>query len=98
MITRAFAYLCAAAVIIAGGGAGSSQVTSKNRILRPVDAAQFASVRGTAHPMARVQFTRGRTETSRAVTAAISFRLSLTKLPTWDPFSLKRQDQTSPNY
>ncbi len=98
MKTRAFAYVCAAAVLISGGGTGSSQVTSRNRILRPVDAAQVASVRGTAHPMARAQFDRGRTDTTKALSASLTFRLSATQQADMDLLLRQQQDRTSPNY
>jgi len=98
MKTRAFAYVCATALFISGGGAGSSQVTSRNRILRPVDAAQFAPILGTAHPMARAQFDRGRTETTRAVSASLTFRLSPAQQADMDLLLRQQQDRTSPNY
>lgn len=98
MKTRAFAYVCATALFISAGGAGSSQVTSRNRILRPVDAAQFAPIRGTAHPMARAQFDRGRTETTRAVSASLTFRLSPAQQADMDLLLRQQQDRTSPNY
>jgi subtilase family serine protease len=98
MKTRAFAYVCATALFISGDGAGSSQVTSRNRILRPVDAAQFAPILGTAHPMARAQFDRGRTDTTKAVSASLTFRLSPAQQADMDLLLRQQQDRTSPNY
>src|SRR6185437_4308764 len=98
MKTRAFACVCATALFISAGGAGSSQVTSRNRILRPVDAAQFAPILGTAHPMARAQFDRGRTDTTKAVSASLTFRLSPAQQADMDLLLRQQQDRTSPNY
>jgi len=98
MKTRAFAYVCAAAVLISGRGTGSSQVTSMNRILRPVDAAQVASVRGTIHPMARAQFDRGRTDTTKALSASLTFRLSAAQQADMDLLLRQQQDRASPNF
>jgi subtilase family serine protease len=98
MNTKALAYVCATAVMIAGGGAGTSQVTSRNRILRPVDAAQLAPVRGTAHPMARAQFDRGRTDTTKILSASLTFRLSPAQQADMDLLLRQQQDRTSPNF
>jgi hypothetical protein len=39
---------------------GSTRSTSKDRILYAVDSSRIAAVKGTAHPLARPQFDRGR--------------------------------------
>ena len=98
MNTKALGYVCATLLLITGGGTGTSQVTSRNRILRPVDAAQVAWVRGTAHPMARPQFDRGRTDTTKALSATLSFRLSSAQQSDMDLLLHEQQDRTSPNY
>ncbi|PYV51155.1 MAG: hypothetical protein DMG92_05300, partial [Acidobacteria bacterium] len=47
---------------------GSTQNTSKDRILYAVDSARVAPVKGTAHPMARQQFNKGRISPQRQLT------------------------------
>ena len=98
MKKRAVAYACVTALLITAGGTGTSQVSSRNRIMRAVDASQPAAVRGTAHPMARAQFDRGRTDTTKALIATLTFRLSLAQQADMDLLLQQQQDRTSPNY
>ena len=98
MKKRAVAYACVTALLITAGGTGTSQVSSRNRIMRAVDASQPAAVRGTAHPMARVQFDRGRTDTGKTLSASLSFRLSPAQQADMDLLLQQQQDRTSPNY
>ena len=48
--------------------------------------------------MARAQFDRGRTETTRAVSASLTFRLSPAQQADMDLLLRQQQDRTSPNY
>jgi subtilase family serine protease len=98
MKIRAIAYACATALLITSGSTGSSQVSSRNRIMRPVDASELALARGTVHPMARAQFDRGRTDTTKAVSATLTFRLSPMQQADMDLLLQQQQDRTSPNY
>jgi subtilase family serine protease len=98
MRTRAIAYACAIALLVTAGSTGSSQVSSRNRIMRPIDASESAIARGTAHPMARAQFDRGRTDTTKALSATLTFQLSPTEQADMDLLLQQQQDRNSPNY
>jgi subtilase family serine protease len=78
---------------------GSTQVSSRDRISRPVDAAQTALVKGTAHPLARAQFDQGRTDPSQALHGvSLTFRLSPAQQADLDNLLRQQQDPSSPNY
>lgn len=96
-MSRAFSYACAAALLVCGAGAGS-QVSSRNRIQRPVDASQTAFAKGTRHPLARAMFDRGRTDVTKAISATMTFRLSPAQQADMDLLLKQQQDRTSPNY
>ena len=91
-----FAFALSAVLAIAGPG--STQVAPHNRILQAVDATQVAVVRGTAHPLARPQFDKGRTDPSRTISGAITFRLSASQQADLDQLLREQQDPKSSNY
>jgi subtilase family serine protease len=80
------------------GGYGSSAPIPRDRILAPVDATQVARVLGTAHPRARAQYDQGRTDTTRTISGAITFRLSAAQQSELDQLLRDQQDPKSPNY
>ena len=98
MKMRAFNYASVVALLITNGGSGASQLASRSRILRPVDSTEIATIRGTANPRAKAQFERGRTDTTRTISATITFRLSAAQQADMDRLLAEQQDRTSPNY
>jgi len=86
------------AAVFAVSGYGSSAPVTQDRILGPVDATQVARVPGTANPRARVQYDQGRTDTSRMISGAITFRLSAAQQAELDRLLREQQDPKSPNY
>lgn len=80
------------------GGYGSSAPITQDRILGAVDPTQVARLRGTAHPRARAQYDQGRTDPSRMISGAITFRLSATQQADLDQLLREQQDPKSPNY
>jgi subtilase family serine protease len=84
--------------VLSIGGSGDSQVASRDRIVRAVDATQVAALRGSAHPMARPQFDQGRTNPVQMISGAITFRLSAAQQAGLDQLLREQQDRTSPNY
>ncbi len=78
---------------------GSTQNTSRDRILYAVDSARVALVKGTAHPLARLQFERGRVAPDRQMTGvALTFRLSAAQQADLQELLREQQDRLSPNY
>jgi len=98
MKMRSFTYACVIALLISHGGSGTGQMASRNRIMRPVDSADVSLVRGTANPKARAQFERGRTDTTKTISAAITFRLSPAQQADMDRLLAEQQDRNSANY
>lgn len=96
---RMFARVAVVLVALFGfGGLGSSAPVARDRIFGPVDATQVARLRGTAHPRARAQYDQGRTDTSRTIGGAITFRLSAAQQSDLDQLLREQQDPKSPNY
>ncbi len=78
---------------------GDTQPVSRDRILGPIDAAQTAAVRHTAHPMARVQFDQGRLDPAQRLSGvAITFRLSPSQQADLSQLLRDQQDRSSPQY
>jgi len=78
---------------------GSTQNTSKDRILYAVDSARVAPVKGTAHPMARQQFNQGRISPERQLTGvALTFRLPAAQQADLQELLREQQDRSSVNY
>ena len=91
--------LACTALLLIFAAPGSTQVSSRNRISRPVDAAQTAVVKGTAHPLAQAQFDQGRTDPSQALHGvSLTFRLSPPQQADLDNLLRQQQDPSSPNY
>ena len=87
------------ALLLIFAAPGSTQVSSRDRIFRPVDAAQTAVVRGTAHPLAGAQFDQGRTDPSQALHGvSLTFRLSPVQQADLDSLLRQQQDPSSLNY
>lgn len=88
-----------AAVILFLAATGSTQKKSADRILRAIDPTQLAAVRGTAHPLARAQFDRGRVSPERQLgRMALTFRLSQAQQTDLDELLREQQDRSSANY
>ena len=85
-------------VLISAGRSGRSQITSRDRILRAVDATEVATVRGTAHPLARPQFDQGRKDPGDMIHGSITFRLSSAQQADLERLLQDQQDPSSPNY
>jgi subtilase family serine protease len=78
---------------------GSTQSSSKDRILYAVDSSRIAAVRGTAHPLARPQFDRGRLTPERQLSGvALTFRLSPAQQSDLQELLREQQDRSSSNY
>ena len=78
---------------------GGTQPVSRDRILGPVDAAQTAAVKGTAHPLARAQSDQGRTDTTQRLSGvSLVFRLSPAQQSDMNQFLRDQQDHSSPLY
>ncbi len=77
---------------------GGTQPVSRDRI-GPIDAAQTAAVRHSAHPMARAQFDQGRLNPAQRLSGvAITFRLSSAQQADLNQLLLDQQDRSSPQY
>jgi len=99
MFTKAYARLAGAAVLIlAIGSPGTSQMASKDRILRPVDSSQLSVLIGTAHPLARPEFDQGRISSAQPITGAMVFRLSAAQQSDLDRLLTDQQNSSSPHY
>ena len=77
---------------------GSKQNVPRDRIMYAVDSARTAAVRGTAHPMARPQFDRGRVSPEQQLSVALTFRLSPSQQAELQQLLREQQDRSSPNY
>jgi len=78
---------------------GSTQSSSKDRILYAVDSSRTATVKGTAHPLARPQFDRGRLSPERQLSGvALTFRLSAVQQSDLQELLREQQDRSSSNY
>jgi subtilase family serine protease len=77
---------------------GDTQTALRTRIAGPIDDANVAVVRGTAHPLAQARFDRGRTPVDRVIQAAITFRLSAAQQADLNQLLRDQQDRSSPNY
>jgi len=87
------------ALIFLFTASADTQPSSRDRILGPVDTAQTAAVRGTAHPLARPQSDQGRTDTTQRLTGvSLVFRLSPAQQAELNQLLLDQQDPASPNY
>jgi subtilase family serine protease len=99
MRTTSFARLTLAlASILAVGGSGATQIGPQSRILQPIDATQVAAIKGTASPRAQAPFDVGRTDATRTISGAITFRLSAAQQADLDKLLREQQDPSSPNY
>lgn len=98
MRTKAFSWVCAVALLMLLRGSVSSEIAGRDRILGPVDPAQVATVRGTAHPLAQARFDRGRVDPMKAITGVITFRLSSAQQADMNTLLGQQQARTSPNY
>jgi len=95
MIARVVVVLAA---IFGISGSGSSRPVPQDRIPGAVDANQVVRLRGTRHPRAFVQLDDGRTDSTRMVSGAITFRLSPTQQADMDQLLRTQQDPKSANY
>jgi subtilase family serine protease len=78
---------------------GGTQPVSRDRIRGPIDAAQTAAVKGTAHPLARAQSDQGRTDTAQRLSGvSLTFRLSPSQQADLNQLLRDQQDRSSPNY
>src|SRR6266568_7718770 len=97
-MAKARASLACAALLIICIAPGSTQIASRDRILRPVDVADVAGVKGTAHPMARAQYDQGRTAPTRQLNGSLTFRLSPAQQADLNRLLREQQDPSSANY
>ena len=98
-MAKARACLACAALLIVCIAPGSTQINSRDRILRAVDSAELAGVKGTAHPLARLQYDQGRTTPTRQLSGvSMTFRLSPAQQTDLNWLLHEQQDRTSPNY
>jgi subtilase family serine protease len=98
-MAKARASLACAALLIICIAPGSTQINSRDRILRAVDAADVAGVKGTAHPLARAQYDQGRTTPTRQLSGVwLTFRLSLAQQADLNQLLRQQQDPSSANY
>jgi subtilase family serine protease len=89
----------AVALILFFTAAGDTQPASRDRILSPIDAAQTAVLKGTAHPVARAQSDQGRTDTTRRLSGVtLTFRLSPAQQADLDQLLRDQQNLASPQY
>lgn len=91
---------CALTLTLFSGQFATGQRTlTRDRILQPVDPSATASIPGTAHPLVRPEFDRGRTSPGRMITrAALVFRLSAAQQADMDRLLADQQDPSSPRY
>src|SRR5437667_3811072 len=99
-MNKACAHLAgAAALLFFSVAPGSTQISSRDRILRSVDSADTATVRGTAHPLAQSRFDQGRSDPSQQLNGvSLVFRLSPTQQADLNRLLREQQDPSSPNY
>src|SRR5215470_2579725 len=87
-----------ALLIVSFSAPGDTQTALRSRIIGPIDDANVAVVRGTAHPLAQTRFDQGRTPVDRVIQAAITFRLSAAQQADLNHLLRDQQDRSSPNY
>ncbi len=76
-----------------------AQDAPQSRIVHAIDNAQFAALRGTAHPLARPGFDRGRVEGSMYLQGvSMVFKPSPAQQQALETLLAEQQDRTSPNY
>src|SRR5581483_1156460 len=107
MSKKAFAYFGSVAMSVLASGclvlllaanSGKPEVAT-NRIVRAIDSAQIAAVKGTAHPLARPQFDRGRLSPEQQLGhVGITFRLSAAQQADLNQLLRDQQDRSSPSY
>jgi subtilase family serine protease len=98
MFTKAYRVACAAGLILTVGSPGTSQMAVRDRIIRPIDSAEVAVVKGTAHPLARPEFDQGRASSELPIDGALVFRLSPAQQADLDALLRQQQERSSPNY
>jgi subtilase family serine protease len=86
------------AAVLAISISGDSAQISRDRIPQQIDPANVATVRGTAHPRARLLSDQGRTDPAHAISGTITFRLSAAQQADLDQLLRDQQDPKSPNY
>ncbi|HEX4427546.1 MAG TPA: hypothetical protein VH079_19250, partial [Terriglobales bacterium] len=73
--------------------------TPPSRIAKAIDNSQFTAIRGSAHPMARTLFDRGRVDGNmRLDNVSIMFKRSAAQQQDMDTLLAEQQDSASPNY
>ena len=98
MFIKAYRVACAAALVLAVGSPGTSQMATQDRIMRPIDSAEVVVVRGTAHPLARPEFDQGRVDSELAINGALVFRLSPAQQADLESLLRDQQNPSSPRY
>jgi subtilase family serine protease len=73
-------------------------MAAKDRIMQPIDSAEVALVKGTAHPLARPEFDQGRVNSEWAINGALVFRLSSAQQADLDGLLRDQQNPSSPTY
>jgi subtilase family serine protease len=78
---------------------GKAQSAPRDRIVRPTDSTQIAQVKGTAHPLARAEFDRGRLSPAQPLYGvSMTFRLSPAQQLDLAELLREQQNPSSPNY
>ncbi len=76
-----------------------AQRAPQSRIVQAIDNAQFTTLRGSAHPMAKPEFDRGPVDGSMQLPGvSIIFKPSTAQQQALDTLLAQQQDRTSPNY
>ena len=97
--TAALTVVLIACAVFFLAASGSTQSASRDRLLYSVDSAHIASIRGSAHPLARPQFDQGRISPERQLSGvALTFRLSASQQADLRELLRQQQDRSSPNY
>ena len=87
------------ALLVSLSAAGDTQTALRSRIAGPIDDANVATVRGTAHPLAQARFDQGRvTSVQQLRGVSLVFRLSPTQQADLNQLLRDQQDRSSPNY
>jgi len=87
------------ALLISLSAPGDTQTAQRNRIVAPIDDANVAVVRGTAHPLAQARFDRGRVSPFQQLSGVtLVFRLSQAQQADLNQLLQDQQDRLSPNY
>ena len=97
--TPALTVVLIACAVFFLAASGSTQSASRDRIPYSVDSAHIASIRGSAHPLARPQFDQGRVSPEQQLSGvALTFRLSASQQADLRELLRQQQDRSSPNY